>query len=101
MYAQHTWVLSEVISAAKLNNIEQGIADLWDLHVPPLGTVMTPTRTGRKLTQLVSNNAKFVINWATTGMKVSTIQYYNPTATLVATFTPTYTGRYITAWTRS
>lgn len=101
-YVPHTWgpgTTPEVVSNAKMNNIDNGIQDLYGLI---LNQSTTLTYTGRRLTQASWVDGKAVINWASGGNgKIASIQIYDPISILLWTYTPTYAGRKVSIWTRS
>ena len=77
------------------------LSDLFTLAssgIQQPGTMVT-TFSGRHLATLTVGSQKYVINWSSG--RPSSVQYYNPLTILVDTYTPTFTGRLVTAWTRS
>jgi hypothetical protein len=98
-YTQHTWVTAEVISAAKLNNIEAGVQDLYNYV---LNQNTTLTYSGRRLTQIDWPAGRLVFNYTSTQQHISTLSLQPAGGgAAINTWTPTYTGRTITAWTRT
>ena len=60
------------------------------------------TGNNRKIDNFVWGTQKVVYNWSTTNAyQLTSVQFYSPTSTLLYTYTPTYTGRRITAWTKA
>lgn len=70
--------------------------EVSELRFPPTTTY---TWTGKNLTQIDAGTFRIVIAYS--GRQIATIQLRQPSGTLVATYTPTVSGRKITAWTRS
>jgi hypothetical protein len=91
----HNSIVTDLAAAFPLINAS------FDAVYPLDPGTLTPTYSGRKLTQIAGPTFKWVITWAATQNKITTIQYYNPLITLVHTYTPTYVGRYPSVWTRS
>lgn len=98
-YTQRTWVSAEVISAAKLNNIEAGVQDLYNYVLSQTHTI---TYSARRVTQLDWAAGRIVINYATGAYRISTVTL-QPVGggAAIYTWTPTYTAGRVTTWTRT
>lgn len=56
--------------------------------------------SNRRLSTATWGDRKMTVNWSSAG-RISTIVLEEPLGSTQATYTPTYTGRRITAWTKS
>ncbi|MNS52543.1 hypothetical protein D3C72_852610 [compost metagenome] len=90
------------VSTTDSDTIAAAIAGLMtsvgNLETP--GT-MIPTYVGRRLTQVDVGANRYIVNWSTTATKITSIVFQAPAGATVATYTPTYTGRKVTALTKS
>lgn len=102
MPTQQTAVNVAVNDTLRITDHNTLVADVAELFAIVIPATATPTFSGRKLTQIVWGGNKLVITWAATLGRITTVQYYgDPTLTLFATYTPTYTGRAVSVWTKT